>query len=89
MEHTCLADSDCDTSNSEYCLSDGHCLEYNNEYCDFSPCGVGDGDCDAGTCSSGFVCGENNFLEFHPLLSHCESGKTKNAEVCIEKGILA
>ena len=83
----CKADSDCNHSNCEYCLSDGHCSSYNSEYCDYFPCGVGDGDCDSGTCPSGLVCGDDNFLEFHPLLSHCASGKTKNAEVCIKKGM--
>ena len=87
-ERTCETDSDCDTSNCEYCLSGGHCTEYNREYCDSSPCGLGDGDCDPGTCSTGLVCGDSNFLEFHPLLSNCTSGNPKTAEVCIKKGIL-
>jgi len=83
----CMADSDCNHQNCEYCLSDGHCSAFNSEYCDYFPCGVGDGDCDSGTCPSGLFCGKNNFLEYHPLLSHCFSGKTNNADVCIKKGI--
>ena len=69
-------------------MSDGHCSEYNNEYCDSFDCGVGDGDCDSGTCPSGLLCGKNNFLEYHPLLSHCDGGKIGEREVCIEKGII-
>ena len=86
-EKACVKDSDCDTSNCEYCLSNGHCSEFDSEYCDSFPCGVGDGDCDSKGCSVGLGCGNNNFLEYHPLLSHCASGTTQVAEVCINIGI--
>ena len=83
----CKTDSDCDYSNCEYCLSNGHCSKFSGEYCDNFPCGVGDGDCDPGTCPSGLLCRYNNFLKYHPLLSNCSSGKIKDNEVCIKKGI--
>ena len=82
----CIIDLDCDVSNCEYCMSDGRCRKYDSRYCDHFHCGVGDGDCDPGTCPSGLTCGKNNFLEYHPLLPHCAGGNTKNAEVCIVKG---
>ena len=77
---TCTSDSDCDTANCFYCLANGICSPYDSEYCDNNVCGIGDGDCDSGTCPSGTTCGYNNFLDFHPLLSKCGVSK---AEVCI------
>ena len=82
-----MTDSDCDTSNCQYCLSNRNCSRYDIEHCDSFPCGVGDGDCDSETCLSGLLCGKNNFLEFHPLLSHCANGNLKSHDVCIKKGI--
>lgn len=67
-------------------MSDGECRAFDPECCDSHSCGVGDGDCDPGTCPNGLTCGKNNFLEYHPLLSQCEKGWTKHAEVCIAQG---
>ena len=87
-EKACVKDSDCDTSNCEYCLSKGICTKFDRDYCDSSPCGVGDGDCDAvgSGCPSGLICGEKKFLEFHPLISGCVSDDLRWSDVCI-KGI--
>ena len=81
----CTRDSDCDTANCFYCLSTGICSKFDIEYCDTATCGKGDGDCDpSNPCPSGLVCGNNNFLKFHPLLASCS--KTSISEVCIEEG---
>lgn len=66
-------------------MSNGICRTYNGHECQDLVCGRNDGDCDPGQCPSGFICGKNNFLDLHPLLTHC----TKNigiihAEACIE-----
>ena len=87
QEIACEKDSDCDNANCEYCLSKGYCRKYDSEYCHNFTCGVGDGDCSyrGKPCPSGLVCGKDNFLEFHPLLSHCRTVEYR--EVCIEKGV--
>ena len=77
---TCTTDSDCDTSKCLFCLSDGVCSPFDSDYCDNYVCGIGDGDCDPGTCPSGTACGNNNFLDFHPLLANCS---LYGSEVCI------
>lgn len=46
---------------------------------------MGDGDCDpSDPCPSGLICGQDNFLEFHPLLASCS--KASIAEVCVQEG---
>ena len=80
----CEKDTDCDYSDCEYCTSIGLCRRYDREYCDDLECGIGDGDCDPGTCSDGLMCGKNNFLHYHPLLAHCVS---RSQEVCVDPGI--
>jgi len=81
----CTEDSDCDVSNCEYCLSKGICTIYASEYCDKNTCGLGDGDCDKDShCPLNSVCGYNNFLTNHPLLSNCGKSGILKAEVCTE-----
>ena len=88
IEIACKNDSDCDNSDCEYCTSNGLCRGYDSAYCDYMECGIGDGDCDSlGRCQEGLVCGENNFLKYHPLLSLCQKSNMQYAEVCIEPGI--
>ena len=77
---TCISDSDCNTRSCFYCLSNGTCSHYDSEYCDNNVCGIGDGDCDPGTCPLGSYCGSNNFIDFHPLLDYCF---VSELEVCI------
>ena len=82
---SCSQDSDCDTANCFYCLSNGKCSKFDTEYCDSAICGKGDGDCDSSDqCSSGLVCGQNNFLDLHPLLTSCN--KASISEVCMDEG---
>ena len=82
----CTEDSDCDTENCFYCLSSGICSQYGFGYCDSNICGIGDGDCDEGTCPAGLSCGiRNNFLDYHPNLGHCSG--TSSAEACTGKKI--
>ena len=70
-------------------MSNGFCEQYDSDYCTSFQCGVGDGDCDdSGECSSGLVCGRNNFLDYHSLPSHCAKGKIGKQDVC-EKGIIS
>ena len=85
VSNACKEDLHCDTANCFYCLSNGKCGKYDSEYCDKDGvvCGQGDGDCDS-TCPSGFKCGRNNFLQYHPRLSHCSG--TSSAEVCTQGG---
>ena len=81
----CRKDADCDHSDCEYCTSRGLCKRFDREYCDKIECGFGDGDCDGDRgCSDGLICGKNNFLSHHPLLSHCVSS---NREVCVDPGM--
>lgn len=68
---SCTRDSDCDTDNCYYCLSKGICSQFNDEYCDDNECGEGDGDCDENEQCSPLICGDGNFLSFHPLLFSC------------------
>ena len=82
------ADSDCDISNCEYCLSGGHCSECNREFCDSSPCGLGDGDCDPGTCLTGLVCRNSNFLDFHPLFLTVQAEPPNCRSLYLERYIL-
>merc|ERR1712223_1600566 len=79
----CTSDSDCDTENCFYCLSSGSCGQYDSEYCDTNECGIGDGDCDLGTCPSGMTCGYNNFLDYHPSLANCGASSLHKKEVCV------
>ena len=81
----CGEDADCDFSDCEYCTSSGRRKRYDSEYCDAIECGIGDGDCDGDReCSAGLICGKNNFLDHHPLLSHCA---IRRREVCVHPGI--
>ena len=85
LDETCSQDSDCDTSNCFYCLSTGKCGKFDTKYCNVETCGMGDGDCDpSDPCPSGLICGQDNFLEFHPLLASCS--KASIAEVCVQEG---
>lgn len=86
LDPRCSTDSDCDNKNCFYCLSSGMCSLYDSEYCDSHECGIGDGDCDSGTCASGTKCAVrlNNFLDYHPSLGHCSG--TSEAEVCLSNG---
>ena len=80
---SCNQDSECDIKACFYCLSNGKCGKYHDDYCNNNNCGIGDGDCDEGTCSSGTICGYNNFRSFHPLLATCAPSAS---EVCITIG---
>ena len=70
-------------------MSTGICGIYDQDYCNNNNCGRGDGDCDSdhitgeiiNGCPFGLVCGNNNFLKFHPALENCS--KTNDAEVCL------
>ena len=84
IEVQCEKDSDCNVTACEYCKSTKLCVKYKSEYCNKNSCGIGDGDCDKyeNTCEPGYECGEDNFLDFHPNLTHC--GRQMNrTEACI------
>ena len=69
------------------------CGTYEQDYCNENNCGMGDGDCDfdhssgdiTNGCPSGYVCGNDNFLTYHPGLKNCSKENGVNdAEVCID-----
>ena len=74
-------------------MSTGICGTYEEDYCNKNNCGRGDGDCDfnhtsgdiTNGCPSGYVCGNDNFLTYHPGLKNCSKENGVNdAEVCID-----
>ena len=86
----CTKDSDCDTRNCQYCLSNGMCGNFEKDYCNRSRCGRGDGNCNPdfnlgsyiiNGCRSGFKCGENNFLTYHPELTNCTTWRISQNDI--------
>ena len=85
----CKNDSDCDLSKCQYCTSDGYCKYIRGFFKDnIYSLGHGDGDCNgySKSCPSNLGCGHDNFLDYHPKLSHCGT-MAKYSDVCVEKGI--
>ena len=85
----CKNDSDCDLSKCQYCTSAGYCNYIRGMYkANNYSLGLGDGDCNQiyRTCPSNLGCGNQNFQDYHPQLSHCGS-MAMYSDVCVEKGI--
>ena len=81
-EELCKSDDDCDKGH--YCTSRKVCAKYTGGHCHHHECGMGDGDCDAGTdhvgCADGLVCGFNNCHKFHELTP--QTGFTPSSDCC-------